>query len=232
MKYRYAALAAAAGLALLTGCGGSPAAAPTSSPSAAPSLTPVPSPTPEADVPVRPALGELVLTIDSLGPVSLGQAPPETDPDVDLFVYDDDYCTLTEEVTGTWVPTYPFGPSAFKDDYPPISIEVREGIVEEVAVFSSEPVTEQGIHVGSTLDDLLTAYPDAINAAPERAPNTAAYVIEGETSRLVMELALGEYGAASGLFDEVVSMRVEPLTQPFRIHVAGERAYPTCPTNM
>src|SRR5690606_4194921 len=91
---------------LLAGCAGPSAPTPRSSPSASPSASPSPSPSPQ---PSKPALADLVIEPEGLGPLRVGQAPPVTDPAIDILVFDPDACDFVPEWDPSYVPSGDLG---------------------------------------------------------------------------------------------------------------------------
>lgn len=225
----------------LTGCvpavgpaAGGPSASATPTPSRTPNATPTPTPTaseaPVAEV-TRPSLSDLVITVDGLGPLEYGQAPPDGDPETDVLVYDDDYCNVNGVVSGTWIPPYPGVPSVFRAEEAPFIVSVQDGVIEEIAVVSPDIATDRGVRVGSTLAEVQAAYPDAYDGAPD-TNDVALYTIEGPDSRLVMELLLGAYGSSFGVTDAVWNIRVEPLGTPIQRLAGTDSGINACPSTL
>jgi len=152
----------------------------------APPATDTSSATPTPD-PSKPTVDELVLSADGLGPLRVGEEPPATDPEVDVIVFDEDYCA--DEVAsgaitdpGKWIPNYPSEAGEYGNF--PFNVDVVDGILERLYVVDPIIRTEGGIGIGSTVDELLAAHPDAKLTRTELID---LYVITGETGQLVFE---------------------------------------------
>ena len=147
--------------------------------------TPIETPAPE---PTKPPLSELYLHPDGLGPLVVGEAPPVTDPEVDVAIFDEDYCA--QEVAdgaisdpGKWVANYPVDGAEFPQL--PFAVQVTDGVL--TALFTQNPAihTENGVGVGSNLDALLAEHPDAVRVSKDFID---LYVITGSTGQLVFEV--------------------------------------------
>ncbi|WP_309615365.1 hypothetical protein [Salinibacterium sp.] len=169
-----------------------PAAVVTPSPTAtAPTPTATPTPTPTVVAPTKPALAELVLTADGLGPLLMGQAPPVTDPALDILVFDPEHCDAGQGDPGLWVPNYD-DPAAF---YTTID---DQGLVSQLALFRRSDsadtgvgpiLTDTGIGVGSTRDELLAAHPTGFDEIVTTGQVSDVYIASGNTGSLVFEVA-------------------------------------------
>ena len=147
--------------------------------------TPVETPTPE---PTKPELADLVLSPKGLGDLAIGEAPPQTNPEVDTLIFDEDFCAedvasgaITEP--GKWIANYPTDGTDYAQF--PFAALVLDGVVKNLVVDDPLIQTEGGIGVGSSLDELLAAHPDAV-----RIPKTYMdlYVIAGTSGQLVFEV--------------------------------------------
>jgi len=180
---RVAVVLAIAAMFSLAACA-SPAPDPTSSPTSAPA--PNAEPTPE---PTKPALADLVLTTSGLGPLRLGEPVPNQTEDVAVVGYDPVGCIGEpaereegEPGAGFWRPSY--------SEELPFDV-VTEGRVKDarivyIQVGSAPVATDAGIHVGSSLDELLAAYP-AISAPTDDF--VMLYTLEDSAGKLVFEVA-------------------------------------------
>lgn len=143
---------------LIAGCA-SPAVSPDT-----PAPTPAPAPTgPEspATPPRLPALDDLVITPGGIGSLRVGRPVSETD----MLVFDPDFCGPgdgeesgddddgTAVEYGRWVPNYPSARGL------PFSAAVDDGIVTVIEVRNDILATAEGVRIGSSLEELNTAYP-------------------------------------------------------------------------
>src|SRR5690349_13541633 len=126
--------AVAVAVALVVTCSGCAPQAAQDVPTLAPLETVTPTPTPTS-VSSKPELSELVLSPDGLGPLLVGQAPPVTDPAIDILVFDVDHCADDEESimygvpAGKWVANYEPALSSNTND--PFGVFVNDdGVVE------------------------------------------------------------------------------------------------------
>ena len=173
------------------GCAAFPTAL--SSPAASRTPTPLHSPTPDP-APTKPALAELVVGIDGLGPIHFGAQVPAAAAETAVTVYQDDYCLANGAVgqpgVGMWVPNYPPSGSA-QGGLAPFTVltagGVESGGVSGIWVWSPEISTATGVHVGSTVAELTAAYPDFDHISPTVV--TTAYTIDRAPARLMFEVA-------------------------------------------
>jgi hypothetical protein len=183
---------------LLTGCAGSPASSPSSSPSAKPTITPSPSATPK---PTKPALADLIVSPEGLGPLIVGQAPPVTDPAVDILVFDPDACYFVPEWDtqiaemddyGLWISNYGVDPHT--NDPGPFGVYVEGGIVDTIGIYDESIETAAGAHLGMTRDELLAIYPTGIELETENN-GIDTYRLRGTAGDLIFTLWDREAGA-------------------------------------
>lgn len=146
-------------LLILSGCANATAAVPIASPTASPAestSTPSPSPTPIAVESEDPA--PWIIDFGSVGPLSIGE----------------DISDTAASMTGFTSTVYEGCPSVLSFEqpgFPTIVIPDRlgTGILEQIVLqggadpselAATSPETSAGIGIGSTLDELLAAYPD------------------------------------------------------------------------
>ncbi|WP_156710887.1 hypothetical protein [Yonghaparkia sp. Soil809] len=189
------ALAGALLLALV-GCG--PTAEPVASPSASvdvsPSAEPSESPTPTPD-PTRPALAELALSAEGLGPLALGD-PPDEDPATRMVSFEPDACVSTEAEIAPGGPgadlwrtdpayattTPAYGPgTAFG-----VGVDRDTGIVDRIDLYSADIPTDGGVRIGDAGASVAAAHPDA-TVVPEYF--TDIHVVTGAIGILQIEVA-------------------------------------------
>lgn len=90
-----AVIAGAALVLMVTACAPSPEPQPTQTVEES-SSTPTPTPTPTIEPVVKPALSDMVISPDGLGPIVIGQAYSATDPATDVLVWDETFCGFAE----------------------------------------------------------------------------------------------------------------------------------------
>ncbi|MGV8883998.1 MAG: hypothetical protein ACOH1T_00220 [Microbacteriaceae bacterium] len=174
-------LAAIVVVTLLGGC------APTDADPTPPPVAETPAETP-APEPTKPALDELVLSANGLGPLVIGEAPPVTGPELDVAIFDDDFCAddvangfITDP--GKWVANYPTSGTEYPEF--PFSILVEDGVLTNLYETSPLIHTAGGVGVGSTVAELRAAHPDAVRISKDYID---LYVIAGENGQLVFEV--------------------------------------------
>ena len=217
-----AALVAVAALAL-TGC--EPTTAdpkPTAT-----ELTPTETPTATHD-PAKPELGELVLTTEGLNELVFGETPPNDDPTSNVAIFDVDACEA-EGLPGIWVANYPdidegFGPQA------PFTIQVLSDALTRIDVASSDIFTDKGIHVGSSLDEVLGVYPGGPDQVVNHADVSDVYVIKGTKGQLQFEVAVDripDYWDPAALDTVVFLSAIDIFTEPYGV-AATDNAIGQC----
>ena len=169
---------------VISGCAPVPGGEPSGDPT--PSIAPdTPTPTPE---PTKPAVADLLLSPDGLGPLRVGETPPATDPALDILVYDPDYCAEIPEASspGMWLANYPVEASGHR----PFTAAFRNGAdtLSVIAIFSPEIRTETGIHLGSTKDELLAAYPEGFASKLDNHGVSTVYSVAGTAGQLLIEV--------------------------------------------
>lgn len=200
-------LSALLGAALLVGLAAcAPTGEPVASPSASPSpsaSTASPSPTPSPD-PTRPALAELELSADGLGPLALG-SPPDDDPATSMVSFDPEGCVDAEmgiapgdPGAGLWRtdPSYAatspaYGPgSAFG-----VGVDGDTGAVNRIDLYSSDIPTDGGVRIGDDGATVAAAHPGAVVVEDYL---TDIHIVTGSSGVLQIEVAknapdLGDY---------------------------------------
>ncbi|MCU1441522.1 MAG: hypothetical protein JWP85_2519 [Rhodoglobus sp.] len=172
----------------VTGCRpGADRAAPTPSASgrSTSSATAIPRPTPTstpAPVPTKPAVADLVLTPDGLGPLVLGAVPPTTDPALDILVLDPAHCDAAYGDPGLWIANY--------TGDAPFTVGVSEGgEIFRIDTWMGPIPTDTGLTVGSPLSAVLAAYPGGFDNIITSGGLSDVYVVDGTHGRLLIEVA-------------------------------------------
>ena len=181
----------------LAGCAGTPD--PSSTVIAKPSPSPSPSASPSSVAvkpsasPTKPRLDELIVSTEGLGPLVRGQAPPVTDPALDILVFDPDGCYFPPEEGlaipvlddyGIWLSNY--GQEASSNRLGPFGVSMFEGKIALIGVYDEQIETENGAHLGMTREELLAAHPtlelETVGAGVDN------YRLRGTTGDIVFSL--------------------------------------------
>lgn len=198
----------------LTGCDPDTGADPTPSDTVA---SPTATPTPTADA-SKPQLDELFLTTEGMGELEFGETPPTGDPGVNLVEFDSHACDA-EGMPGLWLATYPdidegLGPQA------PFAVQVLGDAVTRIDVNSSEIFTDTGIHIGSSLDEVLGVYSGGPDQVVNHADVSDVYVIKGTKGQLQFEVAVDrvpDYWDAAVLDTVVFLSAIDIFTEPYGV---------------
>lgn len=176
---------------------------------------PTPTPTPTV-VPQKPALSELVLSADGLGELRIGEKPPTDDPRVNIANYDPNACPEDPDDTSLWSATYPdreendgyFGPGN-----PFTMTTYPADAVTRIDVHSAKISTDRGIHLGSTFDELLAAYPEGPDEIVDDRETIVLHAYYGEFGKLLVEVTLTDttWGSSGIDGNTVVVLRVVEL---------------------
>ncbi|WP_179872085.1 hypothetical protein [Microcella indica] len=230
----------AASLVALTGCtlplAPLPSASPTETPSASETAEAEPTPTPLS----RPALADLELSPDGLGPLLLGE-PPVSDPALRMVAFEPEGCTDAEtgesfgivagdpEAGGWFIdPSYrlPATPSFGGNPFG-VGVDESEGnAVTRIDLYSADIPTDEGIRIGDSRADVEAAYPGASVA---ESYLTDIFVISGPSGLLQIEVVSqstddkAEYWGSTGIPDgEVVYIHaVVPAFGVFSVAASG-----------
>lgn len=180
----------ALGTLLLTGCAASPETAPSPSPPSRPTVTSSPTPSPSAE-PTKPELADLVLSTEGIAPIVIGQAPPVTDADLDILIYDPVVCQADVdagwiEEPGMWVANY--GEARLGKGPSPFGVRVKDGLLHMIMVGSPEVKTAEGIGRMSSRADLLAAYPAGLELMPDYGGDSEQYRLAGTAGDLYFDV--------------------------------------------
>ena len=208
----------------LAGCeptGGDPTPTETAS-----SPTPTSSPTPDAS---KPTLDELFLTTEGMGELEFGENPPTDDPGVNLVTFDSHACDA-EGAPGLWLSTYPdidegLGPQA------PFAVQVVDDAVTRIDINSSQIFTDSGLHLGSSLDEVLGVYSGGPDQVVNHADVSDVYVIKGTKGQLQFEVAVDRvdgYWDPSAINTVVFLSAIDIATEPYGV-AATDNVIGVCP---
>lgn len=134
-------------------------------PSETPSALPESTTPPQATL---PALEDLIISTDGLGPLRVGQAVPSADPAGDILIYDPEACAwaVADDPSypasdfGRWVANYDVD---LQETYVgPFGAVVSDGVVDIIGIYSEAPHTETGARLHMTREELLLAYPTGL----------------------------------------------------------------------
>lgn len=184
-------------IATLAACAAEAAPEPSSPPVATSTPTPAPTPTP-----TLPALTELVVTADGLGPILIGAEPEGYDVS-DPLVFTS-LCTGFPE--GLWMANYPRDNT--NNTRTPFAVNVTDGVIKSIEVHSGALVTAEGVHIGTSRGELLAAFPGGFDEViDDRASDL--FVVHGSSSNLMFEVGNAhELQTDPSRVDSVWSIRV------------------------
>lgn len=151
---------------------------------------------------VRPALDELVISADGLGALRLGEALGSAAEGTGALVRWEDLACITQlpngdvrEVPG-WRSTYSGRPSPFGFRGGSFGVRVADDRVTRVEVVAAGPRTPSGIEVGSSLDEVRAAYPEArpigTVAGSGALPGREVWAVVDGDATLAFEVATDE----------------------------------------
>ena len=201
-RLTFVVLASVAALAL-TGCApAAHSAAPTHSASSTPS-TPTPTPGSSALAPAQ-----LVVSADGVGPVVVGEPVSARAALQASIVFNVHHCGLPPGAN------YPDWEST-NLDIPWLSLGIAgttaSDVIDAIEVESPEIATAAGVHVGSSLADLVAAYPTFSSFI--RGNGSDLYILRGTDGQLAIEVTSNRTDVywTPAEVDKVVSMAVYRL---------------------
>lgn len=191
------------------------------------------TPTPEPET--RPARADLVLTVDGLGTLDFGVAPP-TDPALAMLVLEPEWCTDAstgwdvgigpgDAEAALWVPIADYRDGRGAD----FGVEVAGGLVTRIDLFGPAIPTQAGIRVGDSRAALEAAYPSAVRVEEYL---TDIYVVSGPNGAIQLEVSRQPDDMVYWLPDEVEKVTyihgVMTGFAPFSV-AASENIAGSCP---
>lgn len=159
--------------------------------------TPTRSAEPAPTVDPHPALEDLVIATTGLGPLTVGSIPPADNPGAAMIEWDADACADVAEENpeiGRWTSSgYGEDAGYTGDPVVPFAVDASDAGVHRIDVLGSSPATAEGIHIGSTFDDLRVAYPTLIG--PVTGPVSQVWILQDASGSVAFETQ----GDADGL---------------------------------
>lgn len=144
--------------------------------------------------PSLPALADLVVDLEGMGPLRLGAPVSDAQP---VVRWEKDLCVAEGDGEGTgggWVAGYGDDPAT-----PPFRVlvdsDTGEDLVFAVEVLAPGPHTAAGIQVGSSLAELQAAYPELRLATPAAGLPVEVWVLEQGSTALVFEVSVDAEGS-------------------------------------
>jgi hypothetical protein len=168
--------------------------------------------------PAKPEIGELTLTTEGMGELQFGSPPPSDNPAVNLVTFHSDACAA-QGLPGIWTANYPdinegSAPQA------PFAVQVTDDAVTRIDVNSTDIYTDTGIHIGSSLDEVLGVYSGGPDAVINHADVSDVYVIKGTKGQLQFEVAVDRipgYWATAALDTVVYLSAIDIDSDPFGV---------------
>lgn len=198
----------------LTACGsGDSTTSPTDTttmspePTATVTASPSPSPSPSPDDDERPSLAELTVSPNGLLPMRIGEAPDEGAA-AQMLEFDEEYCAqVAPENPGRWVSTYDRVEGHFGGETEPFTVSVSNDIVTRIDVFGLDLTTEDGVGIGTPLDELRATYPNLASGS-SGGDFSSVWWITGEEGFLVFETQADSGGNSGDGQEAVILMRI------------------------
>ncbi len=198
---------------LLTGCQPESELPPVEETSPTPTATETSAPDPS-----KPAIGDLTLSTEGLGELHFGSTPPTDNPAVNLLTFDANACK-DEGLPGIWKATYPdidegYGPTA------PFAAQVKDDGITRIDINTAQIFTDTGIHIGSSLDEVLGVYSGGPDQVINHADVSDVYVIKGTKGQLQFEVAVDripDYWDSSVIDTVVFLSAIDITTEPYGV---------------
>ena len=179
----------------LTGCVPD---APTPSTITPPTTTEPPTTTPTTEpAPEELTLADLVASATGLGDLQIGGNAQALADSTGVIVWAPEYCVrpdgeTTEAEPGRWIPNFESAESFYGDRATPFFIDAQGGTINRIDITTTEISDAKGIHVGSTRDEFLAAYPGT--AMSYDGPISDVYVLTAAGGNVVYEITRHDEG--------------------------------------
>jgi hypothetical protein len=158
---------------------------------------------------VAPDIGELEITTQGLLPLTIGE-PAQTNPGALMIRFEEDHCYseefgITDGDLDRWLADY-----GSPDEGGPFTLAVDgDGDVFRIDVWDSAIATPEGIHIGSTLGELMDVYPVELQSGSGYSPTSAVWWIEDAHGIVVFESQNpDDYEASPDNEDQIILIRV------------------------
>jgi hypothetical protein len=160
----------------------------------------------------QPTLGRMVLSPTGLGGLQLGIDPARGPANASILKWDESRCEFPfdDPEPGRWVADYPPIMSPWGNEVLPFSVEVTDGRITRIDVWSPDPRTSAGVGVGSSIDELRAAYGDSLRPG-ENTGTSSTWLVSGDQGILVFEVAeptTDGYWPTDEVFGHVILARV------------------------
>lgn len=163
----------------MAGPGPVPAVVPTSTPPS----TPTPTETPRVLPIVKPSIDELELSTEGLGHLEVGSPVISSVGPGAMVTVDLDACPGREPSSADWNSQYPGDPFEVVTAHPDNGSDILA-----VSITSKSISTTEGIHIGSTYDELWAAYDKVVGVG--FSATEGFYAVEGSRGMLIFAVPL------------------------------------------
>jgi hypothetical protein len=201
------------------GTAGTASTQPPTPTAAASAPTPTPTPTPTAP----PAVDELTLSTEGLGPLGIGVAPPASDDPAAMITFDDGFCADErtgmangvapgDPEAGMWVPAAGYWSDVQGQREAPFGVQLdQDERVARIEVTSPAIATDEGVRIGTDVAEVQAAYGEP--SADHSNVHSDVYVVQGDAGTMIVEVAVQGPGDTerrqwpADAYDRVWSMR-------------------------
>ena len=159
--------------------------------------------------PRRPALDGLLLSNGGLGGLRTGADPSRAAARAKIVRWDPQRCAEFDIEPGGWVANYPSITGIWGNEQAPFSLDVADGKVTRIDLWTDGPRTAEGIGVGSTLAELQDAYGDNVTQGGE-AGLSQVWLLQQSAGTLAFEIAqpIGDGYWPDSIAGTVVAARI------------------------